>query len=227
MYVNRTVTSSEITATCSDSNPSTPAPDEYTRLLPNPIGDEFPWDDDVDKDASELPRGKRVLTEFWELFKGSVPVILAYMLQMSLQTIPVIIVGHLSPLYLAVSAFSLMFALVTGWMIALGGTTALDTLASSTFTGSGNKHDLGILLQRAFLVLGAFYVPVAVIWACSNPIFQALGQDPELSYLSSRFLMALIPGGLGYIYFEVMKKYLQAQGETVVFEVLPVANNST
>jgi Na+-driven multidrug efflux pump len=123
------------------------------------------------------------------------------MLQMSLQTIPVIIVGHLSSMYLAASAFSLMFALVTGWMIALGGTTAMDTLASSTFTGSGNKHDLGILLQRAFLVLGAFFVPVAVIWACSKHIFLALGQDPELSYLSSKFLTALIPGGLGYYLF--------------------------
>lgn len=212
-HVSSNVSNSEVTF--ADSNTSTP--NEYTRLLPEPlpkpIGDEFPWDDEVDKDASELPQGKRILTEFWELFKGSVPVIMAYMLQMSLQTIPVIIVGHLSPMYLAVSAFSLMFALVTGWMIALGGTTAMDTLASSTFTGSENKHDLGILLQRAFLVLGAFYIPVAVIWACSNPIFQALGQDPELSYLSSKFLTALIPGGLGYIYFETMKKYLQAQGK--------------
>ncbi|KAJ5309788.1 transporter [Penicillium atrosanguineum] len=218
-HVSSNVSNSEVnvshsSVTCSDSNTSTP--NDYTRLLPEstpkPIGDDFPWDDEVDKDASELPRGKRILTEFWELLKGSVPVIMAYMLQMSLQTIPVIIVGHLSPMYLAVSAFSLMFALVTGWMIALGGTTAMDTLASSTFTGSENKHDLGILLQRAFLVLGAFYIPVAVIWACSNPIFQALGQDPELSYLSSKFLTALIPGGLGYIYFETMKKYLQAQG---------------
>jgi len=213
MYVNGNVTSSETTVTCSESNTATP--DEYTRLLPGPIGD-----DEEDKDGSQLPRSKRVLTEFWELFKGSIPVILAYMLQMSLQTIPVIIVGHLSPIYLAASAFSLMFALVTGWMIALGGTTALDTLASSTFTGSGKKHDLGILLQRAFLVLGAFYIPVAVIWACSNSIFQALGQDPELSYLSSKFLTALIPGGLGYIYFETMKKYLQAQGKRLWYLTL-------
>jgi MATE family multidrug resistance protein len=219
-HVSSNVSSSEgatsySSVACADSNTSTPT--EYTRLLPKPIsgtnGDDFPWNDEPDKDTSELLHGKRILTEFWELFKGSVPVILAYMLQMSLQTVPVIIVGHLSSMYLAASAFSLMFALVTGWMIALGGTTAMDTLASSTFTGSENKHDLGILLQRAFLVLGAFFVPVAVIWACSEHIFLALGQDPELSSLSSKFLTALIPGGLGYIYFETMKKYLQAQGK--------------
>jgi MATE family multidrug resistance protein len=105
-----------------------------------------------------------------------------------------------------------MFAMITAWMIALGGTTALDTLASSSFTGSSNKHDLGILLQRGFFVLGLFYIPVAILWACSEHVFLFLGQDPVLSRDSARFLTCLIPGGLGYIYFEVMKKYLQAQG---------------
>ena len=105
-----------------------------------------------------------------------------------------------------------MFAMSTAWLIALGGTTALDTLASSSFTGSKNPHDLGILLQRGFFVLTAFYIPVAVLWACSAPIFRLLGQEEYICVDSARFLTALIPGGLGYIYFEAMKKYLQAQG---------------
>ncbi|KAJ6110506.1 hypothetical protein N7486_002741 [Penicillium sp. IBT 16267x] len=191
-------------------NIPTSVPDEYTSLLHPPISEN---DQDISSPgATDTTTGNSLIIESWVLLKGAVPVILAYMLQMSLQTVTVIIAGRASPLDLAVSAFSLMFAMVTGWMIALGGTTALDTLASSTFTGSKNKYDLGILLQRAFLVLGALYVPVAVIWACSDPIFRALGQDPELSYQSSRFLTCLIPGGLGYIFFEIMKKYLQAQG---------------
>ncbi|PWY94261.1 MATE efflux family protein [Aspergillus sclerotioniger CBS 115572] len=152
------------------------------------------------------------LAEFFRLLKDSVPVILAYTLQNSLQTTSVLIVGRTSPENLATTAFSLMFAMVTAWMIALGGTTAMDTLASSTFTGSSNKHDLGILLQRGFLVLGLFYVPVAILWACSEPVFLMLGQDAQLSRDSARFLTCLIPGGLGYVYFETMKKYLQAQG---------------
>lgn len=39
-----------------------------------------------------------------------------------------------------------------------------------------------------------------------------LGQEPALSRDTAKFLTLLIPGGLGYVYFEVMKKYLQAQG---------------
>jgi MATE family multidrug resistance protein len=187
---------------------------EYTALLPEPTDIDSPRLNGETTVAGEddVSNRRLVIAEFWHLLKGSIPVILAYTLQNSLQTSSVLIVGRLSPEHLATSAFSLMFAMITAWMIALGGTTALDTLASSSFTGSSNKHDLGILLQRGFFVLGLFYIPVAILWACSEHVFLFLGQDPVLSRDSARFLTCLIPGGLGYIYFEVMKKYLQAQG---------------
>lgn len=155
---------------------------------------------------------RAVLDEFRVLLNGSIPVILAYTLQNSLQTISVVIVGRGSPEDLATAAFAYMFATSTGWLIALGGTTALDTLCSSAFTGSRDPHNLGVLLQRAFIILGGFYIPVAILWFFSEPVFKALGQGDQLSHDSARFLWCLIPGGLGYIYFECMKKYLQAQG---------------
>jgi multidrug resistance protein, MATE family len=193
-------------------------PDEYTSLLPKPpnFGESnSPRHEHEDEDGGDLAddnEKRLVLAEIWVLLKGCLPVILAYMLQNSLQTISVLIVGRSSPENLATAAFSYMFAMCTAWLIALGGTTALDTLASSSFTGSSNKHDLGILLQRSLFVLGLFYLPVAILWVCSEKVFIFLGQDPGLSKDSARFLTCLIPGGLGYIYFECMKKYLQAQG---------------
>lgn len=195
-------------------SPTSTPPNERDPLLPKPVnvhsvssseGETFEVGDE------ESPT-KQWLTEFLLLLRGSLPVILAYTLQNSLQTISVLIVGRLSPEALATAAFSYMFAMSTAWLIALGGSTALDTLASSSFTGSKNPHDLGILLQRSFIVLSAFYVPVAVLWACSAPVFRLLGQEEYICVDSARFLTALIPGGLGYVYFESMKKYLQAQG---------------
>lgn len=146
------------------------------------------------------------------LLQNSLPVILAYALQNSLQACSLLIVGRSSPENLATAAFSYMFATCTGWLIGAGGTTALDTLASSAFTGSSNEHYLGVLLQRAFLVLGLMYIPITILWAYSEPLFLALGQDPLLAKNTARFLTCLIPGGWGYIYFEAMKKFLQAQG---------------
>lgn len=186
-------------------------PNERTALLRPPqiedwIGESYELED------GDHTKFQLILQEFWMLFRGSIPVVLAYALQNSLQTISVLIVGRLSPEALATAAFSYMFAMATGWLIALGGTTAIDTLASASFTGSKNRHDLGIILQRSFIVLALFYLPVAILWICSEPLFRALGQEDYIARDSAKFLSVLVPGGLGYIYFEAMKKYLQAQG---------------
>lgn len=123
--------------------------------------------DDVGDVLPEESTSKRKLVfhEFWVLFRGSIPVILAYTLQNSLQTVSILIVGRASAQDLSTAAFSYMFAMCSGWLIGMGGSTALDTLASTSFTGSKNKQDLGILLQRAFIVLGLFYIPVAILWS--------------------------------------------------------------
>ena len=204
-------------------------PTEYTSLLPKPLDEESCNDRSVYREDESVPQSRLILAEFWILLKGSIPVILAYTLQNSLQTVSVLVVGRTSPENLATSAFSFMFAMITAWMIALGGTTAVDTLASSSFTGSSNAHHLGILLQRGFFVLGLFYVPVAILWACSEPVFLFLGQHPALSRDSAMFLTCLIPGGLGYIFFELTKKYLQAQGMALraqfLFDLLTESRN--
>lgn len=188
---------------------------ETSALLPKPSStDQAPLDAFAEPATkADLPEWRIWLAEIWLLSKAAVPVILAYTLQNSLQTVSVLVVGRLSPEALATAAFSYMFAMSTAWLIGLGGTTALDTLASSSFTGSSNKHDLGILLQRGLFVLTLFYAVVAVLWGFSEHIFRALGQDEYICIQSSRFLQCLIPGGLGYVWFESMKKYLQAQGK--------------
>ncbi|KAF4637072.1 hypothetical protein G7Y89_g1023 [Cudoniella acicularis] len=197
------------------ASPISTPPNERTSLLTEQSDPQSISSSTTEGETYEVEDGaspaKQWLSEFFLLLRGSVPVILAYTLQNSLQTISVLIVGRLSPEALATAAFSYMFAMSTAWLIALGGSTALDTLASSTFTGSKNPHDLGVLLQRAFIVLTAFYIPVAILWACSAPVFRLLGQEEYICIDSAKFLTALIPGGLGYVYFEAMKKYLQAQ----------------
>lgn len=187
-------------------------PNERTSLLPPSQDEEWATSDSLELEDASKTRLRLLLQEFWILLKGSLPVVIAYALQNSLQTVSVLIVGRLSPEALATAAFSYMFAMATGWLVALGGTTAIDTLASASFTGSKHRHDLGIILQRSFVVLLAFYIPIAILWLCSEPLFKTLGQEAYIARDSARFLSVLVPGGVGYIYFEALKKYLQAQG---------------
>ncbi|CAG9982340.1 unnamed protein product [Clonostachys byssicola] len=178
--------------------------DEYSPLLPP---DAHPV-----KTSSFVSAATPIAYELQALVRSSVPVISSYILQNSIQTISIIAVGRSMPHNLSAAAFTYMFSTCSGWLIGMGGSTALDTLASTAFTGGSNKHQTGILLQRCIIVLTLLYIPVCIIWAFSDRLFILLGQDPELSLQSRKFLTCLIPGGLGYIYFEALKKYLQVQG---------------
>lgn len=81
------------------------APDERASLLPPDHSDDHGTGEvyTIGRDAKS--DFQLIANEFWVLFKGSVPVILAYTLQNSLQTISVLIVGRLGAEELAVSAF--------------------------------------------------------------------------------------------------------------------------
>jgi len=78
-------------------------PNERTSLLPS--DDDHAAGETYSIASDKKEELKLVGHEFWILFKGSLPVIVAYCLQNSLQTISVLIVGRLGPEALAVSAF--------------------------------------------------------------------------------------------------------------------------
>lgn len=80
------------------SSPVSPIPsnDESTALLPKTT---------LNGTQEEPLQYRQWLSEIWLLTKASIPVILAYTLQNSLQTVSVLIVGRLSPEALATAAF--------------------------------------------------------------------------------------------------------------------------
>ncbi|KAJ3929544.1 MAG: MOP flippase [Lentinula lateritia] len=121
-----------------------------------------------------------------------------------------------------------MLAFVTGWCVALGGTTALDTLGSQAFTGSTRPTDLSVHFQRCVLLLWILLVPVGALWIFMEPILLVLGQQEDLARDVQFFLRLLIIGAPGYIGFESLKKYLQCQGimqaSTIVLLVISPIN---
>ncbi|KAH9925380.1 MATE efflux family protein [Epithele typhae] len=154
-------------------------------------------------DASFSDGPQALAPLFSSLLVDSVPVILSYVLQNSIQTVS-------ASLSFAVR-LSRSYGLLPGWCIALGGTTALDTLGSQAFTG-GDRPSVSIHLQRCMLLLWLLFIPVAVLWAYIEPALLLLGQEARLSADVQDFLRVLIVGAPGYIGFESLKKYLQCQG---------------
>ncbi|KAA1477572.1 MATE efflux family protein [Dentipellis sp. KUC8613] len=152
--------------------------------------------------------------ELSTLLRDSIPVILSYVLQNSIQTVSVVITGRLGPNELSTAAFSVMLAFrfdPLGWCVALGGTTGLDTLGSQSFTGGKRSTDLSVHFQRCVVLLWVLFIPVAVVWFNISHVLLALGQDARLSHDTQSYLRILAFGGPGYIAFESLKKYLQCQ----------------
>lgn len=104
------------------------------------------------------------------------------------------------------------FFFYTGWCVALGGSTALDTLGSQAFTGGKHSTDLSVHFQRCVAMLWLLFVPVGIVWANMAPVLMALGQEEQLSRDTQQYLRVLLLAAPGYIGFECLKKYLQCQG---------------
>ncbi|KAG1860551.1 MATE efflux family protein [Suillus tomentosus] len=153
--------------------------------------------------------GPRLLAS---LVIDSIPVILSYILQNSIQTVSIVVTGRLGPEELSAAAFSMMLAHVTGWCIALGGGSALDTLGSQAFTGGSRSTDLAVHFQRCVVLLWILLIPVGVLWAFMEPALLAIKEPPRLCKDVQAILRILIFGAPGYIAFESLKKYLQCQG---------------
>jgi MATE family multidrug resistance protein len=79
-----------------------------------------------------------------------------------------------------------MFASVTAWSVALGATTALDTLLSQAWTGATDKTLLGIHLQRALLVLSLLFIPISIIWWNATSILLCLKQDQDVAVFTGK-----------------------------------------
>lgn len=171
-----------------------------------------------DPSTPSIPTSSLILTEAGALVFNSIPTSLGYMLQNSIQTVSVTVLSlKRDDTALSAAAHGFMLAMVTAWTLALGGTTALDSLASVSYAQSlspklsasqsrHNREQVGVLLQRCLIVLFTIFVPVAVLWYNIYPVLLLLDQPPAVAVEVQRFLRMLIFGAPGYILFESLKK---------------------
>ncbi len=101
---------------------------------------------------------------------------------------------------------------ITGYSLAYGATSALDTLISQAF--GGQSYDLvGLHAQRAIVILTIFSIPVAFIWSYSASILEFfLGIDPVIANLAGIWSKYIIIGLWPTLIFQILKKYLQGCG---------------
>ncbi|KAJ2386099.1 ethionine resistance protein [Coemansia sp. RSA 2611] len=166
------------------------------------------------------------------LVNSTIPLALAYLLQFSFNFVNVLSLGHLGASELAAAALANMTLFMLVNAPAVGLASALDTFCSTAFTAARDKTLVGFHMQRGIIsvTIHLLLVLPALWWL--EPILVALHQDPAISRLCSSFVRAQLLGTLPWMYFECVKRYLQAMGHMkastyVLLALLPVhlANN--
>ncbi|KAH7528665.1 hypothetical protein FEM48_Zijuj05G0096200 [Ziziphus jujuba var. spinosa] len=125
------------------------------------------------------------------------PLVSVSILVYSLQMISVMFVGHLGELPLSGASVATSFAIVTGFSLLMGLSTALETLSGQAY-GAKQYDMMGIHMQRAMVVLLLVSIPLAIIWANTRSILILLRQDAAIAAEAGQYVRFMIPSVFAY-----------------------------
>ncbi|KAJ4838979.1 Protein DETOXIFICATION 16 [Turnera subulata] len=163
-----------------------------------------------DHGAGVIISRKEILEEVEKQLWLSGPLILANLLQYSIQIISVMFVGHLGELSLSGASMGTSFAAVTGFSFLVGMASALDTFCGQSY-GAKQYHMLGIHTQRAMFVLLLVSIPLAFIWANTETILVFCGQEKEIAQVAGTYAQFMIPSVFAYAILQCLSRFLQTQ----------------
>lgn len=149
--------------------------------------------------------------ELKTLSKYSVPLVITFLLQYSLNVASVFSVGRIGKAELAATSLAGMTANITGYCVFQGTSTSLDTLCAQAF-GRHDNRSVGLHFVRCTIFLLLINIPVSIMWVWgSRPFLSLIVDDAYLVDLASTYLSVLAVGLPGFILFETLKRFLQAQ----------------
>uniref|UniRef100_K3ZSL7 Protein DETOXIFICATION n=1 Tax=Setaria italica TaxID=4555 RepID=K3ZSL7_SETIT len=138
------------------------------------------------------------------------PAVVVYMLIIVMSSTTQIVCGQLGNVQLAAASLGNNGIQVFAYGLMLGMGSAVETLCGQAY-GAEKYEMLGVYLQRSTVLLMATGVPLAVMYAFSEPILLLLGQSPEIAGAAAEFAYGLIPQIFAYAANFPIQKFLQAQ----------------
>ncbi|ONH67408.1 Ethionine resistance-conferring protein 1 [Cyberlindnera fabianii] len=162
--------------------------------------------------TGHLPETETTLkNELKVVGKYSVPLVITFLLQYSLNVASVFSVGRIGKTELAAVSLAGMTANITGYCLFQGTSTSLDTLCAQAY-GRRDYRTVGLHFLRCTIFLACLCVVVVLVWVfASAPILTLLVDDPRLIQMASTYLAILAIGLPAFIIFETLKRFLQAQ----------------
>ncbi|NXD28603.1 S47A1 protein, partial [Spelaeornis formosus] len=163
---------------------------------------------DLTPESSQKKR-RWIPENFWEdvrqLLVLAGPLILIQLLIFLIHLVSSIFCGHLGKVELASVTLAIAVINVTAISVGYGLTSACDTLISQTY-GSKNLLRVGVILQRATIIILLCCFPCCAILINVEQLMLVIQQDPEVSRLGG----PLIPASVVFLY-NLETRYLQNQ----------------
>ena len=161
-------------------------------------------------------RGSRAAwrAELAALLALGVPMAATQLVQYSVLTIDVLMIGRLGPEPLAASSLGLVI-FFAAWLIGFGPAMAVSPLVSQALGADETNVDDVRLSVRMGLWAIAFMAPVVtVLFLLTEPIARALGQPAGLAQIAGPYVVSLAPGWMFAMGTLVLRNFLAAIGET-------------
>ncbi|NXQ54694.1 S47A1 protein, partial [Anthoscopus minutus] len=165
--------------------------------------------------GGSCPKKRRWIPEnFWKdvrrLLVLAGPLILIQLLIFLIHLVSSIFCGHLGKVELASVTLAIAVINVTAISVGYGLTSACDTLISQTY-GSKNLLRVGVILQRATIIILLCCFPCCAILINVEELMLVMQQDPEVSRLTQHYVNAFLPALPAVFLYNLETRYLQNQ----------------
>lgn len=153
-------------------------------------------------------------SEFAALLSLGLPMAATQLVQFSVMTVDVLMIGRLGPEPLAASSLGLVI-FFAAWLIGFGPAMAVSPLVSQALGANPDDHDDVRISVRMSLWAIAFLAPAMWLgFLFASDIARALGQPETLAAMAGPYVIALAPGWAFAMGVIILRNFLAAIGET-------------
>ncbi|KAJ9563903.1 hypothetical protein OSB04_009063 [Centaurea solstitialis] len=168
-----------------------------------------------DEQQKEGDLQRKIWIESRKIWRIALPAIISRVFAFGTLVVTQSFIGHISATDLAGYALvqTLTVRFVNG--ILLGMSSATDTLCGQAF-GAGQKHMMGVYLQRSWIVDFLALTLLLPIFTFGTEIFKLVGQEESVANSGGYISLWFIPFVYSYVFNVTIQIFLQAQSKNMI-----------